>query len=442
VDYVVVAVLGVFVGASEIVSRYRDAPWRAVWNPAAGAYVAVNAAAAIAALSLTRSFGLTFGADTPGEVRTLQILIAGLSAVALLRTSVFVIRVGGRDIGVGPITLLQVLLFATDRDVDRRRAVERARIVSGALRDLSYSQARDALPKYCLTLMQNVSRDEEAELLHRVREVDEADMEDTLKANALGLVLMSIVGDKVLTAAAAAARSRIIQRGVLGEVYPRLREVLGAAGPGDAERRLDVLGITLHTAWPNIRQWLIDEPGLLAGWTIHLRVLDPDFLTSDASSWYDPRWAEEAGNVVSDVAAYNKDNADALSAAHVSLRVSTYRLVPAVHGFRTSDGSYFISIARWDATGKLGRPYQSYEYLPAGDDEGRTGQYKALFDNWLVRADASCPERDPGARSGAFEGNVVAVEKDGGDPVVGKQGGGDHVGTGSGELVVEVPGRQ
>jgi hypothetical protein len=90
-------------------------------------------------------------------------------------------------------------------------------------------------------------------------------------------------------------------------------------------------------------------------------VLDPDFLTSDASSWYDLRWAEEAANVVSDVAAYNKDNADALSAAHVSLQVSTYRLVPAVHGFRTSDGSYFISIARWDATGKLGRPYQSYE---------------------------------------------------------------------------------
>ena len=48
-DYVVVAVLGVFVGAREIASRYRDAPWQAVWNPAAAAYVAVNAAAAIAA---------------------------------------------------------------------------------------------------------------------------------------------------------------------------------------------------------------------------------------------------------------------------------------------------------------------------------------------------------------------------------------------------------
>ena len=44
--------------------------------------------------------------------------------------------------------------------------------------------------------------------------------------------------------------------------------------------------------------------------------------------------------------------------------------------------------------------------------------------------------------SSAGEGNVVAVEQDGGDPVVGQQRGGDHVGTGSGELVVEVPGRQ
>jgi hypothetical protein len=195
--------------------------------------------------------------------------------------------------------------------------------------------------------------------------------------------------------------------------------VLGSANPKETNRRLDVFGITLHTAWPNIRQWLIDEPKLLAGRTIQLRVLDPDFLAGDASSWYDPRWAAEAANVVADVDAYTRENADALSAAGISLQVTTYRLVPAVHGFRMSDGSYFVSIARWDATGTLGRPYQSYEYLPAGDDEGRSNQYKQLFDNWLERADASSPNRvarEP--PSGVVDGRVVAVEQDGGDAVV------------------------
>ena len=134
--------------------------------------------------------------------------------------------------------------------------------------------------------MQNVSRDEEAELLHRVG-TDEADMEDTLKANALGLVLMSIVGDKVLTAAADAARS-IIEHGVLGEVYPRLHDVLESAAPSDAARRLDVLGITLHTAWPNIPLVAHRRAQAAGERAIDMRVLDPDFLKSDPSSWYDP----------------------------------------------------------------------------------------------------------------------------------------------------------
>ena len=48
------------------------------------------------------------------------------------------VLIAGRDIGVGPATLLQVLLFATDRDVDRRRAQQRAGVVTDALSGLTY----------------------------------------------------------------------------------------------------------------------------------------------------------------------------------------------------------------------------------------------------------------------------------------------------------------
>lgn len=130
IDYVVVSLLGLLVGVSELVSRYRDAPWGAVRNPASAAYTAVNALAAAGALGLLRVFEADFGTQDEAQTRAIQVLVAGFGAVALLRTSFFVVRVGGRDIGVGPATLLHVLLFATDRDVDRRRAEQRAMAVT------------------------------------------------------------------------------------------------------------------------------------------------------------------------------------------------------------------------------------------------------------------------------------------------------------------------
>jgi hypothetical protein len=419
VDFIIVGGLGVLVGASEIVARYRDAPWHAIGNFAAVAYLAVNAAAAATALYMIRSFGLTFGSHTDAGTRTLQILVAGFGAIAFLRTSFFVLRVGGRDIGIGPVTLLQVLLFATDREVDRQRAVRRAKEVVGAMRGLSYRQAHQALPEYCLTLMQNVTPDEAADVRQRVKEIDEVAMEDALKANALGLALMNIVGVKVLKAAADAARSRVLERGVLGEVYPRLGEVLQSSA-AHGEKTLDVLGLTLHTAWPTIRGWLMEENSRLRGWTVRLRVVDPELVPT--LSWFDQRWASEAKNVLDDVLAFNQLRGDALASKGTRVEIKPYALVPAVHGFKCSDGTYFVSIARWDDTSRtLGRPYQSYECLTAEDVEPRALHQKELFDNWMQRADEAVANRvcDEGG-SATVERGVVAVQQDGGDALVGQ----------------------
>jgi hypothetical protein len=201
-DYGLVAIFGVLVGASELVSRYRDAPWSAIKNPASAAYVSVNALAAAATLALLRIFDVTFDIPDVTGQRAVQVLVSGFGAIAVLRTSLFIVQVGGRDVGVGPATLLHVLLFATDRDVDRRRAKQRAKAVSDALKGLSYTDVGEALPNYCLTLMQNVPDGEQAELRQRLKDIADSTMEDTLKVNAVGLTLMTVVGQRVLEAAA------------------------------------------------------------------------------------------------------------------------------------------------------------------------------------------------------------------------------------------------
>src|SRR5207249_7959686 len=124
----------------ELVARYRDAPGSALRNAAAGLYLAINAAAAVAALGLVQAFNWTFGAGGGSELRWTRVLVAGFGAMAIFRSSLFIVRAGEQDVGVGPSGFLQVVLNATDRAVDRRRAGARAGEVSRAMDGVSFDK--------------------------------------------------------------------------------------------------------------------------------------------------------------------------------------------------------------------------------------------------------------------------------------------------------------
>lgn len=201
-EYFIAAAIGACVGIGELVARYRDAPTRALRNPSAALYIALNASASALALALSHVFGWTFGVDGDDDaVRWAQVLIGGFGAMAVLRSAVFVVRVGDQDVGVGPSGFLQVILSATDRAVDRRRAGARAGEVARAMSGVSFEKAAEALPSYCLALMQNATQEEERALANQVKFLRVAAMEDRARGLALGLALMNVVGIDVLEAA-------------------------------------------------------------------------------------------------------------------------------------------------------------------------------------------------------------------------------------------------
>ena len=82
-DWVAVALIGGIVGTSELISRYKDDPWAAIRSWPARFYIAVNSAASVAA------FGLIDAKGWFGPTRWTQILMAGVSAMAFFRTSLF-----------------------------------------------------------------------------------------------------------------------------------------------------------------------------------------------------------------------------------------------------------------------------------------------------------------------------------------------------------------
>jgi hypothetical protein len=175
---VLVSLAGVIVGASELVARYRDDPWRAVWNGPGFGYLFVNGAAA--ALTFLCLMVIAPGwidvatvdtADAAGAVRSVKTLTAkGLltsllastvGSAAILRSAIFKLKVDNNDVSIGFAAIVDIFLSATDRAVDRKRAGPRAEAVGKIMENVSFQKAQSALPAYCFALMQNVPGEEQ-----------------------------------------------------------------------------------------------------------------------------------------------------------------------------------------------------------------------------------------------------------------------------------------
>jgi hypothetical protein len=201
ISYVFVALAGGAVGIAELIARYRDAPFRAIFEPYSFLYQAINALAAVSAFWLITTYGWTFGIDAtnPARLHLSQWLVAAFGSMALFRSSFFNFRLGDNDVGIGPSAVLQVVLKAADREVDRLRAEKRSEAVQKAMAGVyRYDQIRTSLATHCMALMQNVSAEEEKSIFQVEMAIGDLQIEERIKILNLGLVLLNIVGADVL----------------------------------------------------------------------------------------------------------------------------------------------------------------------------------------------------------------------------------------------------
>jgi hypothetical protein len=186
--------IGVLLGATEMMSRYRDDPFAPLVSPTGALYILINGAAAALAYYLMGPLNVSLA-------EPVKTFTAGLGAMAFFRSGLFTARVGSVDIPVGPNLILQVILKALDRAYDRQRATPRSQAVSEIMRGVVFDNVKSALPTLCLDLMQNVSAEETAALNTQVNELTNATMPNEAKSLSLGLALINIVGEETLRAA-------------------------------------------------------------------------------------------------------------------------------------------------------------------------------------------------------------------------------------------------
>lgn len=205
--WIAVAALGGLLGATEIVGRYRDEPLRCLFTPPGIIYVVINMAASFSAYALACVFqwkidlGAVTGQSTDPHSTSAQwtmVLITGLSAMALFRSSLFIRKVGDKDVGIGPGAVLATLLEVTDRYVDRLHGQERVDHVSSIMNGLDFDKIAAELPPYCLSVLQNPSEEMQRDLKAAVDLIRSQQIDEDVKLRLLGLQLLNLVGVKTL----------------------------------------------------------------------------------------------------------------------------------------------------------------------------------------------------------------------------------------------------
>lgn len=143
-------------------------------------------------------------------------------------------------------------------------------------------------------------------------------------------------------------------------------------------KRLDVLGLTLFSAWPQLSFWL-QQPEA-DGWVVTLATLDPGYA--------DPHIPEDwpAESRLNAAAARTFAARRSVVDRGIEIDVRTYAFVPAVHGFRLGNGDLYVSVLLWDEAGAVGKEGFSYEYVPHYAQSATAESYRRLYDNWFRRA--------------------------------------------------------
>lgn len=184
------------------------------------------------------------------------------------------------------------------------------------------------------------------------------------------------------------SRSGVIANGVT-DVYP---ELLGELRRLPAhERCVDVLGLTLFTAWNQLQGFIMQSE--TRDWTVRLLCICPDF--ADRSVPGIPRaWAGDARQQANKIRSFLAKHAASLAERNVRISLECYAAFPALHGFMLGNGALFMSVTQWEAgQDELAMPYHPYEKIDATDHSRRAQVYREIFRNWVDHARSTATTR-------------------------------------------------
>jgi hypothetical protein len=204
---------------------------------------------------------------------------------------------------------------------------------------------------------------------------------------ALAVVLRSLLELEKKVDALTSSQTQTLVTGGVARVYQQLEEICDSYArrrwsTTPRARTLEVLGLTLYTAWPKIRGFL--EDARYVRWKIDLYGLDPDFVRGRPET-FPGKWATDVETRLAEIRQFAEERADDLWERRIALGLKTYAHFPALHGFLIERSDLVYAVSQWGRE-TLEDPYQFYEYFPAADSSPRAEEHRGRFKNWLDRA--------------------------------------------------------
>lgn len=155
-----------------------------------------------------------------------------------------------------------------------------------------------------------------------------------------------------------------------------------------SDRRLDVLGLTLFSAWPTLSFNLQQRE--YSDWSIRMATISPHAV--EAAKWLPDDWSEESQANIRAIEKFREE--PKIKQRNIQIEILKYDFVPAVHGFRLGNGDIYISNLLWQGDGRLGKPGFSYEFIPYTETGPSAEAYRELFANWFTRAETGSASID------------------------------------------------
>lgn len=149
----------------------------------------------------------------------------------------------------------------------------------------------------------------------------------------------------------------------------------------NSDLQIYILGYTLFSVEPKLKSW--KESGYLRSVTITLFHLDENFIKK--SPFIDQSWGLRAKTHINGIKNFISENKDYLEKNNVKINIYPYQHIPAVHGFKFGDDTYFASFSSWEENGKrIKMPNEDiFVRVDKNNETKQAKVYRKLFDNWL-----------------------------------------------------------
>lgn len=185
-------------GIVETLSRYRDEPFKALGTSLFGwFYVILNGALGLAA------YYILLQQAPPGEVVDdvdfiKYALAAGFGAAVVIRSRVFTTKVGSHEVAIGPGYIVDQLLLILDRQIDRKRALERTQLVRTRMQDVDFQRVAGYVSTMILGSRQSMSLQDQEDMANQLKQIRDQPTGELEKAFALGFLILDFMGEEFL----------------------------------------------------------------------------------------------------------------------------------------------------------------------------------------------------------------------------------------------------